>query len=1253
MRNTRVSTAASPAAVHSVVSFLPDLAIEHAGGHGLCSSDELHAAVVFADIAGFTALTERLAAQGPEGAEELTRHLNQVFGQLTDLVAEMGGDTVKFAGDALLALWVAEQERDLARAVAAAASCALAIQQRMLDNETARALGLGMRLAVGAGRVAIATLGGVRERWELLVAGDALAQVGRVSQQAPLGAVLLSPEAARCLGPDRARMTEQAEGALLIELCEAPVIRPSIALPVGSDLLPALRSLIPRAIRTHLDAGLSDWIGELRELTILFIGLPELASLEPGTLARAQNAFANLQQAVYRYEGSINKLNGDDKGVSVLAVFGLPPLSHDDDPERGVRAACDVQRELTRLGLRSAIGVASGQAFCGAVGGERRREYTIMGNVVNLAARLMGAAGDGIYCDQATAQRAERLSFDALPPLKLKGKREPVALHRPRGTQALVRELPPRSAPGSTLVGRARELRRMDGWIERLLRGEAVRACVFGQAGSGKTALLARALASAQARGANALLTSAHAFERATPYHAWRALLCELLELSTAPADAQARIEHVCARLPRPELEAELSLLSPLVPLDVAASDNADEDPRERARRTRALVCQIVSHASAQRPVLIAIEDVQWLDAASRALLLEVAREVPAAALVLSARAEDAAHTEVLDALRTVSALDTLELRELGRRAVLQLVRDRLQVRALPRELAEPLCARAGGNPLFAETLAWALRDSGAVAVEHGRCRVRPSAGAETSELPRTLQAALTRRIDRLDPDVQLTLKLASVIGQEFELAALRAIHPLAPSPEDLENQCELLERLEWFTRGANGWSFRSGVAREVTYALMLFSQRRQLHRQLALWYESRPESVPLALLAHHWRCAADGKGGDGHLLERAADALARAAHEAVRSDASIDAIQLYRQALDCVQRMPAGEAALRRELALLLALGVPLVRSTSWAGADVGRNYQRAVELGGQVGDALQRFQALRGLWQFHTGQGEYARARALGDELLEVAGCANRAGLLLETHRMLGNTAFWSGDLLQAQSRLQVAIELSGRDAADPPLLSAYGQDPEVANRGILSWAFCFLARPADAKAEVERAVQRAEALEHPFTLAFALGARMWVHAFLGEPALSQEWAARTLELSRRRGFAYFETAASVVHGWACSGLGNVRAGLREIERALERWRAGGNTIGIHAFLIMLADAYRMAGRVDDARAALADPVFAGRASSEGWLEPLLRCVRAETLVAAELPEARAAALDARSFADERGARLIVQRVDRLLVP
>ena len=168
-------------------------------------------------------------------------------------------------------------------------------------------------------------------------------------------------------------------------------LAPSVASPEAAA---ALRGFMPGAIRARLDAGQSGWLGELRRVTALFINLPDFNHEMP--LQRAQGAMQALQTALYRFEGSINKISVDDKGASLLAALGLPPLAHENDPERGLRAALAMQTSLRPLGFRNSIGVATGLAFCGTVGGDKRREYTIMGDIVNLSARLMISAKGGI-----------------------------------------------------------------------------------------------------------------------------------------------------------------------------------------------------------------------------------------------------------------------------------------------------------------------------------------------------------------------------------------------------------------------------------------------------------------------------------------------------------------------------------------------------------------------------------------------------------------------------------------------------------------------------------------------------------------------------------------------------------------------------------------------------------------------------------------------------------------------------------------
>jgi class 3 adenylate cyclase len=293
-------------------------------------------------------------------------------------------------------------------------------------------------------------------------------------------------------------------------------------------------------------AGHEEWLAELRQITVLFANLPDLD--HRAGLDEAQEVMAALQGALYRYEGSINKLSIDEKGTSLVAALGLPPLTHEDDPARGVQAALAIREALAGLGQRAAIGVTTGRAFCGTVGSPLRREYTMLGAVVNLAARLMQEAGDGVLCDAATARAARAaLAFEALPPVRVKGRADPVPVYRPRrfrGGRA-GRGPGPEPVERVPLVGREAERRRLAEALDRLLasgNGHPGRVHVLvleGEAGAGKSRLVAELVDQAVEAGLPVLAGTGDAVERNTPWHAWRELFGRLPDVDGATCSAR------------------------------------------------------------------------------------------------------------------------------------------------------------------------------------------------------------------------------------------------------------------------------------------------------------------------------------------------------------------------------------------------------------------------------------------------------------------------------------------------------------------------------------------------------------------------------------------------------------------------------------------------------------------------------------------------------------------------------------------
>ncbi|MBM3267547.1 MAG: AAA family ATPase [Candidatus Sericytochromatia bacterium] len=865
--------------------------------------ERIPAAVLLADISGFTRLSERLAAGGPAGTEELTRLLNAYFGPVIDLIAAHGGDVVKFAGDALLAVWPGTGG-DLREGVVRAAACA----GRLHGAVGERPEGLALRVAVGAGDLHVAHLGGVYGRWEVVFAGAALTGMASALAAGEPGQTVLTAAAA-VEAPLWARGRDLGGGAWLLEAVREPPPPVPLAVPdLPAEAEPAVRTYLPGAIRQRLDAYQAAWLSELRQVTVLFVNLPELAT--PGQAPDfAQEVMHAIQTALYRYEGSINKLSVDDKGISLVAALGLPPLAHEDDPARGVRAARDVSARLGDLGQRCAIGIATGRVFCGEVGNARRREYTMIGDTVNLAARLMQHAGDGILCDAPTASGARgRLSFEPLAALELKGKAEPVPVFRPADAPAAS------SAPAAgrlDMVGRAAERALLLDCLTRLEEGAGVGpVIVSGEAGIGKSLLVAGFLAEATERGIGCLVGAGDPVEKNTPFFAWRRVFADLLDSAALPAEPAARRSQLAAALGP---DADLApLLSAVLPLDIPDSDlTGAMTGKVRGENTRDLLARLLARSAATKPLAVVIEDAHWLDSASWALAACIHCCGPRVMLLIATRPPgDAVPAGLRDLAAGPDAVG-IALEVLTPEEAVELVCRRLGVSALPVPVARLIRERAHGHPFFSEEIAYALRDAGILEVAGESCTLAASAGDLAGvDLPATVEGIITSRIDRLQAGQQLALKVASVIGRVFPYQALDAVFPVAEDRPRLREHLGALDRLDLTLLDSPepdlAYLFKHAITREVAYNLLLFSQREEVHRRVAEWYEGAfagDLGPHYPLLAHHWLRAG--------AADRAVHYSALAGEQALRDYAYPEAIGFYEQALALA---PAADRADRSE---------------------------------------------------------------------------------------------------------------------------------------------------------------------------------------------------------------------------------------------------------------------------------------------------------------------------------------------------
>ncbi|MCB9548272.1 MAG: AAA family ATPase [Myxococcales bacterium] len=880
--------------------------------------EQFPAVVLWVDISGFTPLTERLVAAGDSGVEALTEVLNRYFGRLVDLVQGAGGDITQFEGDAILAVWRLGADEEAEPVLRQVARCALEVSAALHGFEVGPGTRLSQRVALATGPLRFLWVGGVLARWAFAAAGAPLVQVQAIDHDVDPGEVVVAPDAWAILAP-AARGTVLPSGAVRLEAVSGePPRLPLERSTVPPDALPALRTLLPGAVLTRLQAGLGRWLAELRRISVVFVHFPELDPLDPDLVDRAQEAVARAQRAVYRFGASTLKFSVADKGATLLAGFGVPPLAHEDDPVRAVQAALALAEALQPLGIGVRVGVATGPVFCGLLGSEKRCEYTILGRPVNLAARLMQAGGAGVLVDEATWQGARhRLGFTPLSPLTLKGVAEPVAVYRPTGEErAVLRER-------TAIVGRAAELDLLSRGLQALVRaGDDATVVVEGEAGIGKSRLVAEAVAKASELGVRVLTAEAQAIERDTAYFAWRGVAAELFGLrpEDEPATVQARV--MASLADDPEVAALAPLLQVVLPVDWPDNERTAEMVGEmRADNTRQLLVRLIERAARLERVMLVIEDAHWLDSASWEVAMRAARDVHPCLVLVATRPMGDAAPAACQAILEASETTRLTLQHLSPAQTLQLVCQRLGVVRLPEEVGRLLIDKSGGNPFFSEELAYALRDAGKLLIEDGICGLAPGEDLESLSLPGTVQGAIISRVDRLDPARQLLLKVASVIGREFLRRTLAHAYPSDETHAEVDELLPSVVDLDLVLPDVVGgedasYVFKHAISQETIYGLMLFAQRRELHRRVAEWFEARSEDLPrfYPLLAWHYSRA--------EVPERAVHYLELAGSQALGRFACREAVRFYTRALEQCEKVPAlGTPARLRTLEEGLAL--------------------------------------------------------------------------------------------------------------------------------------------------------------------------------------------------------------------------------------------------------------------------------------------------------------------------------------------
>jgi predicted ATPase/class 3 adenylate cyclase len=823
---------------------------------------------------------------------------------------------------------------------------------------------LTIKVGIATGPICRLCVGDPQIQYIDVLAGNTLRQMSLAEGLAREGEVLLDASTVSEIGDSliitgwRTHSRTRERFALVAGLTHHVPPAPWPTIPSDALTEAQARPWVLPSVRERLRTSPTDFLAELRPAVSLFLkfaGLDYDGDESAGTKLDAYIRW--VQWVVGVYEGSLIQLTIGDKGSFLYAAFGTP-VAHDDDAVRAVMAALELRRVPDELDFITSIqiGLGQGQARTGPYGSHDRRSYGVIGDDAVLAARLMGAAPTGqIRCDYNTYRSAQgQWAFETLAPVRVKGKVGLIRPYRPVESSAMGRDerrglvgIGRRSLWGeSPLVGRRKEVERLEAVLDAIVAGESRVLVVEGEAGIGKSRLIAELTRLARELGLTWLLGAGQSVEQQTPYRAWRDVFSYYFGLDEieAPLERRERVQNMVEQL-LPEQRGRISLLNDVLDLNLPETEwTANLDPNLRRHSLVSLLLTLLQVWAQERPLVLILEDAQWLDDLSWDLAVQVARALPTwdepVLLVLVTRLlyEHDVAGEYMAALRAAANTEILSLTTLNTEEIIALVTARLRLLAdgLPAPVAELICQRAEGNPFLAEELAFALRDNGVMTVEpdpveaaqaglpHSyRCVVRGDLAQASQVLPDTIQGLVLARIDQLMPERQLTLKVASVIGHTFAYPVLHYTLKQHAAIEDdaLKHHLEALAVMGvtplYATEPDLTYSFRHALTQEAAYQTLLYAQRRALHRTVAESLETLfPHRVgeQVGLLAHHWEQAEEP--------EKVVTYSIRAGERARKAYANEAAISHFQKALSVINKHSLDDRFVERHLEALKRLG-------------------------------------------------------------------------------------------------------------------------------------------------------------------------------------------------------------------------------------------------------------------------------------------------------------------------------------------
>jgi predicted ATPase/class 3 adenylate cyclase len=928
--------------------------------------------------------------------------------------------------------------------------------------------------------------------------------------------------------------------------------------------------------------------GERKQVTVLFADLKAsmelLADRDPEEARQLLDpVLEHMMAAVHQYEGTVNQVMGD----GIMALFGAP-IAHEDHAVRACYAALAMQAALHHyseevrrthgLAVHFRVGLNSGEVVVRAIDNDLHMDYSAIGQTVHLAARMEQLAMPGrILLTPATVRLVEGLvRVNALGPIPIRGLAEPVEVFELVGASAVRRRLQAGAARGLTrFVGRETEIAALAQALARAGAGHGQVVATVGEAGVGKSRLLYEFVHSHRAQGWLVLEAASVSYGKATPYVPVVDLLkCYLhIEEGDEPRTVRAKVTGHLLTLDE-VLQDTIPALLALLDALPADSPFLTLDPPQRRQRTLTALKRVLLREAQVQPLLLVFEDLHWIDSETQALLDSLIESLPTARLLLLVNyrpeylhgwGRKTYYTQLrLDPLPPASAQEFLQV----------LLGDDPGLASLMRLLI----TRTEGNPFFLEESVRILLETGVLSGAPGAYQLGKP--LNSLQVPATVQAVLAARIDQLLPEEKRLLQTAAVIGTDVPLPLLQAIAEL---PEvALHHGLARLQAAEFLyeTRlfPEHEYTFKHALTHEVAYSSLLQERRHTLHARIVEALETlagdrRDDQVER--LAHH--------ALRGEVWDKALAYVRQAGEKAWTRSAYREVVACYEQGLVALEHLPASRAATEQAIDLRLGLRGALT-ALGEAPERLLDHLRRAKTLAQGLGDQLRLAQVYAHMSTNFRMMGDMERAINFGQQALTLAARLGHDGLQARMHLSLGRAYYDLGDYARA-------VEHLGGNVATLQGELRYERFSSLSIVAATSRAWlglCHAERGAFAEglAMAEDGRRIAETVNHPFSLLEACYGGGMVLLRQGDVPRAIPVLERAVRLCQEADLpVYFPWVAAAL-GVAYVQEGRAAVGLPTVEHAVEQAVATGTARFLALVVAWLSEAYRLAGRLDDAR-------------------------------------------------------------------